>query len=157
MSRKILRLQAERNLKNKEIRLLRRNPKKQDDSWDSRAAGLIKGAVWLIADASVPFDAKRHEKDIKSTGRTCLCLNTPSDISQNSFAPMAPGTGTPHKTGKNGTAPVLRAEVPPEDLDKTTYFLLYFRWNALQKTLIKRRCDLSADLMRVYDRITGDK
>jgi len=149
MSKKIQQLKSERNLKDRDIKLFKRSERKVDKSEEERSISLIEGAVWLIPDQSVPFDAQRELKEIKPFGRPCLCLETPQDFEPDSLVSMAPGTSKPHRFGAHAPLPVLFAKVPPEDLDKDTYFLLYFSWTARQKNLIKHRSDLSASLVSI--------
>jgi len=128
-------------VKRKQIRILSRNLK-QSNEVINKELGLSTGSVWSIEDASVPFDAKRNLKDIKQTSRPCLVLTTPIEFGDSSTVLVAPGTSKVHPTD-NQTFPCLKAPVPPEDLKQTTYFLLYFKWHAVQKTLQKKITELS--------------
>lgn len=153
MDKKLQLLKKERNLKDREIRKLKRTVTVTDAAEEKRAKSLEKGAVWLIPDKSVPFDAKRELKDIKPFGRPCLCLHTPVKFHSEDLVTMAPGTSKPHRFGPRAADPVLFAKVPPERLHENTYFLLYFWWNARQKTLISPCTKLSKSLLSIASKL----
>lgn len=141
MQKKIIHELLQRGVKKKQIRIFSRS-KKQSAKDLNRELGIFQGSVWGIDDASIPFDSLRKLKDIKQSLRPCVVLNTPESYRQTDLVSVAPGTSTYHASNSEAF-PCLIASVPPENLKKTTYFLLYFRWVAVQKTLQKKLTELS--------------
>lgn len=113
-----------------------------------REISLTFGSVWGIQDASVPFDKKRKVEEVKARLRPCLILETPDSFEDYDVVHVAPGTSKFHPIGKQHP-PCLMAKVPPEDLEQTTYFLLYFSWYSVQKNLDRKITELSTGLMNL--------
>lgn len=132
------------SLKIKEIRKLKREKKKKETT-SNKEYQLIFGSVWGIEDRIVIFDNKRKEEHFKDTLRPCLALESPSDFNEYSIINIAPGT-TSYFHSDIDKGKILTASVPPEDLDRTTHFKIYFSQYLLQKNLQKKFCDISATL-----------
>jgi len=123
-----------------------------DPKIEKREMGLYFGSVWGVNDASVPFDRKRNAEYLKDSLRPSLVLKTPESFEDYTLVEMAPGTSHEHPVGyKYPTC--LKADVPPEKLTQTTYFLLYLKWSSVQKNLEKRFCELSTELKNILSNI----
>jgi hypothetical protein len=131
-------------VKKKEIKKFSRS-EKLNAAIVKRELKLHYGSVWGIDDKSVPFDAKRKDEDLKESLRPCLVIETPKSFEDYDLVEMAPGTTHFHPVGIEYPE-CLRADVPPEDLYKTTYFLLYLRWSSVQKNLFRNLTELSTEL-----------
>ena len=92
-----------------------------------------------MPDTSVPFDGTRKYEDYKQALRPVLTLKTPESFGDYDSVLAAPGTSKYHKK----TPKVLIAEVPPENLKQTTYFLLEYSWFSVQKNFQKKISELS--------------
>ena len=137
------------NLKRKEIKKFTRDIFLNNES-EKRENELYLGSVWGIDDKSVPFDGNRKDENIKNSLRPCLTLQTPNSFENYDLVQMAPGTTNFHNVGHNYPE-CLRADVPPEDLNQTTYFLIYLRWSSIQKNLDRKICDLSTQLKKYIE------
>jgi len=111
---------------------------------------LIKGSVWGIADSSVSFDKKRNAEKIKEADRPCLILKTPQLFETYSKVLIAPGT-TQISNFDLQHSFVIKVNVPPEALKRTTYFKLSFLEFVPQIVLTKKYCDLSSKLIDEID------
>lgn len=129
-----------RNIKKREIRIVKR-AKPTDKEVYEREINLTFGNVWGVNDRAVLFDDLRKEEDYKNTLRPCLILQTPDDFTDYSFVNLAPGTSKYHKSTDGQPCLIAKAEI--EECKKDTYFLIYFRWNSLQKTVEKKFFELS--------------
>jgi hypothetical protein len=141
--KRITELQELHKIKRKQLRILKRRPQ-ENKAAEERAAGLVFGSIWGVNDHGVPFDGKREDDHYKNTLRPCLALETPDDFEDHSEVWIAPGTTHSHPVGRN-YPPCFMAETGREDIRKTTWFLLYFQFPAMQKTLEKRFTELSAE------------
>jgi len=128
-------------IKKKEIRIYKRKENIPSNQ-TIRETSLLKGSVWGVPDESVPFDKKRKDDDYKDALRPSLVLETPNNFGNNHFVKLAPGTSKYHPHNETNNLCLL-ASVPPEELKQSTYFLIYFSWNAVQKNLQNRFCELS--------------
>lgn len=117
--------------------------KKQED-FEYRELNLLFGSVWGLNDRSVPFDRKRKDDDYKSALRPSLVLGTPDYYEDYNEVSLAPGTSKYH-SDKDPNNPCLIAEVPPENLKRTTYFLLYYSWTAKLFTIDRKLAELSVE------------
>lgn len=140
-----------RGIKLNQIKLLKR----KTNLSNYREINLVKGSIWNLPDKSVPFDNKRKNVEITDKHRPCLVLETPTNYKDFSIVSLAPGTSKFHANNINDT-PTLIAKVPPENLPKTTFFLIYFRWNSVQKVLEKKVGEISEDLLNELDKLLVD-
>lgn len=124
--------------KKKEIKLFRR---KEIETEEEYKQGMVVG----VPDKSVPFDGARNEEQIKNAIRPCLVLSANNSNKYKRYYKLSPGTSTPHIN--NDEECVLVAEVPPEKLLKTTYFLLHFQWTASSHIISGKICNLSPTLI----------
>lgn len=138
-------------VKQKEIKKFSRGLR-VDPKIEKREMGLYFGSVWGVNDASVPFNGKRDEEHLKDSLRPSLVLKTPDSFEDFTLVEMAPGTSHEHPVGYKHPI-CLRADVPPEELAQTTYFLLYLKWSSVQKNLEKRFCELSTELKNILSKI----
>ncbi len=125
-------------IKFSEIRKVQRKKNAEED-FEENEFIYSKGDVYGLPDSKVKFDGKRNEDDYKDALRpVCImeCINDNQVL-------LIPGTGTPHYDKL-----CLRAGVPPEKLKKTTYFLLYFSQSVFSKSLKKKICRLSPELIK---------
>jgi hypothetical protein len=109
---------------------------------------LRKGSVWGIEDVNISFGKgrKRKKEHIKDVRRPCLVLKTPSQFNRYSKVLIAPGSTKVSNFDLSHTS-IITATVPPEVLNKTTYFKLKFIEFLPQVLLEKRYCDLSKRLI----------
>lgn len=135
----IIELKKERNLKDKEIRLLKRKEYKNKDI-EYRELNLFYGTVWGIPDRSIPFDNKRKKSEYKNSNRPVLVLETPKEFDDYKPILLAPGTSKIHLS--TNYKPVLDIKTNKKK-DVTTYFLLYFKWKSVQKNLQKKLYQLT--------------
>lgn len=150
MDKKIRRILEEDKTKRKMIRLpMREHTDRKSEQWQT---GAYKGSVWAVPDRSVPFDEIRKAEQIKPEKRPCLILETPSEFGEYKTAHIAPGTSVPHRLGKK-SPPCLLADRENDGMKKDTYFLIYFRWFAVQKTMEKRIGEISFERMKLLDKI----
>jgi hypothetical protein len=147
-------LKSVHKLKSKEIRIYKRNEHTPLNQI-TRETSLFTGSVWGVPDTSVPFDNIRKDEDYKSTLRPTLVLETPPSFFDYSIVNSAPGTSKFHKTGEEFPT-VLKAEVPPENLEKTTYFLFDYSWFAVQKTFSKKFTDLTNENILKLERMVEE-
>lgn len=131
-----------RNVKRRELRILRRKKEEFPEDYSLRESKLRTGSVWGIEDKSVSFDTPRDPSVLKDGLRPCLCLEKPADYHEYQTALMAPGTSKFHRLNIINF-PTLAAQINPKSNITTTYFLLYASWHAMQKTLQKHFTDLS--------------
>lgn len=134
-NKKVHKLKEERNLKNKSIRLLKRK-EHNDEQVEYRELNLSFGTIWTIDDRSVPFDNKRKESEYKDGKRPVLVLNTPDKFLDYSVVSVAPGTSKVHIN--TDIKPVLDINTKNGRQSIKTYYLLYFKWNSVQKNLYKK-------------------
>lgn len=142
-----------RNLKRKEFR----KPKREEDRAAIPSELEIKqifGSVWGVHDKKVSFDFKRKVEHIKDKLRPCLMLDKQDHIIKGRLVLVAPGTSTyhPEDNDENLTLP---AYVPPEELNQTTYFLIYYRWHTFKKNLESKFCDLSTNRIQQLEKLMG--
>ncbi len=142
-------LKKHHKIKKKEIKIYKRKERIPQNQL-IRETSLFKGSVWGVQDLSVPFDNKRKEDHYKASLRPTLILETPNIFTDYSVVSSAPGTSKVHKVGE-GFPSTLKAEVPPENLEKTTYFLLEYSWFAIQKTMNKKLTELTSETMGVLN------
>lgn len=102
------------------------------------------GSIWGIEDRSVPFDYNRKEDDYKDKLRPCAVVKIPKSLNSYALIETVPGTSKFHPIGEE-FPPCLKAEVPPEELHKTTWFLVYMKFFSVRKKLEKRFCELSTE------------
>ncbi len=140
-TKKIMKLKTERNLKEKEIKLLKKNVHKNKDI-EYRETNLFFGTVWGMHDKSVPFDNKRQEFNYKNTNRPVLVLKTPTEFDDYKPVILAPGTSKVHFSTYD--KPVLDVKTNNKKGIKT-YFLLYFKWESVQKNLRKKLYQLDEE------------
>lgn len=134
-NKKVHKLKEERNLKNKSIRLLKRK-EHNDEQVEYRELNLSLGTIWTMDDKSVPFDNKRKESEYKDGKRPVLVLNTPNEFKDYSEVLVVPGTSKVHLN--NNITPVLDVNTKNGRQLIKTYYLLYFKWNSVQKNLYKK-------------------
>jgi len=134
-NKKVFKLKEERNLKHKSIRLLKRK-EHSDEQVEYRELNLSFGTIWTMEDKSVPFDNKRKESEYKDSKRPVLVLNTPKSFFDYSIVSVAPGTSKVHINTK--IRPVLDVITKNGRQSIKTYYLLYFKWNSVQKKLYKK-------------------
>lgn len=134
-NKKVFKLKEERNLKNKSIRLLKRK-EHSDEQVEYRELNLSFGTIWTMEDKSVPFDNKRKESEYKDSKRPVLVLKTPKNFFDYSIVSVAPGTSKVHTNTK--IRPVLDVITKNGRQSIKTYYLLYFKWNSVQKKLYKK-------------------
>lgn len=140
-----------KSLKVKEIRKLKRQKKSRNTESDKQYK-LIFGSVWGIQDRLVQFDGKRKEEHFKNSQRPCILLESPIVFNEYSNISIASGTSNFSKYDKYNNL-ILTASVPPEDLNHTTYFKIYFRQYTLQRNLEKKFCDISYALRIKLEKI----
>lgn len=136
-------------VKKKSIRIIKRRDKEE---LNNKNLSILFGTIWGIEDKSVPFDYHRKPEKIKNSLRPCVVLSTPTSFSDSSFVSVAPGTSKIHSANDESKFCFV-AEVPPESLEKTTYFLLYFRWYEIQKKLQKKLCELTIESKTKLERL----
>lgn len=142
-----------RRLKRKEFRKPKREEEREDRA-DEFEINLILGSVWGIHDKRVPFDFNRKAEHIKDKLRPCLVIEKHNNLSRGRFVLVAPGTSTYHPDEKDEDL-TLTAYVPPEELNQTTYFLIYYRWHTFQKNLESKFCDLSTGKIHQLENLMG--
>ncbi len=152
LDKKILELIKEKKLKKNEIRLIKRKSR-HSAAQELDTKDLLKfGSVWGVEDRAVPFDYNRKEDDYKNALRPCLVLGTPFNFNSYDSVKTAPGTSIPHPFGFK-KPPCIKAEVPPENLKKTTFFLIYFQWYSRQSELEKYFTELSEPLLNLTQKL----
>ncbi len=134
-------LKTVHKIKKKEIRIYKRKSLLEEEE-TLKSMKFNFGSIWGIEDKLVPFDYKRNETNYKDSLRPSLIIETPLKFGDNQLVKLAPGTTKFHKCKKIRDF-CLFVSVPPEELDQSTYFLIYFSWKAVQKNLQKRFCELS--------------
>jgi hypothetical protein len=144
-----LKIGKSKGLKLSEVKKKKRK-KNSVDPGTVKEFKLTFGSVWGIQDSLVLFDNKRKDEHFKDSARPCLLIETPTNYRDYSPAVIAPGTTSYYQNDENNDK-VLTAQVPPEDLNQTTYFKLFFRQYIFQKNLEKKFCDLSSALRRELD------
>jgi len=133
--KKIIKLKTERNVKHKQIKLLNKEEYIEPEV-SYREANLCFGSVWGVEDKSVPFDNFRNEIDIKNSLRPTVVIETPQNWESYNVVSVAPGTSKNHKNTKD--FPVYDECINTTNPSLRTYFLLYLKWNSVQKNLVKK-------------------
>lgn len=141
-------------VKRKEIKKFIRQ-KNYEEINEHRIAGMTFGSVWGIHDRYVPFDKKRRLETMKDKMRPAVVLETPNQFCERCKIWLAPGTSRDHDKLNKGEV-ILKAKVPPENLNKTTWFLIHFSWFAVQWQLDKRFTDLSTERIKKLENILGN-
>ncbi len=143
-----------KKVKRKEIKKILRK-KNYEEINEHRIAGMTFGSVWGIHDRYVPFDKNRRIENIKDKMRPAVILETPKQFCEHCIIWLAPGTSINHDKFNKGEV-ILKAKVPPEDLSKTTWFLIHFNWFAKQWQLEKRFTELSTERIKKLENILGN-
>jgi mRNA-degrading endonuclease toxin of MazEF toxin-antitoxin module len=141
-------------LKKKEIRIYKRKKRVPQNQF-IRETSLFKGSIWGVPDKSIPFDRRRKEDEYKDSLRPTLVLTTPDTFNDYDLVWVAPGTSKFHKIG-NKFPYTLKVEVPPENLEKTTYFLMQYHWFAIQKNMEKKFTELTSETKTKFYEILED-
>lgn len=130
-------LHTNRNIKLMEVRLIKRiiNMEEKENII------LELGDVWSVHDSNVDFGSE--ERTVKDVYRPVLILE---DKTINNYyydyVEFAPGTSKIHKTDPE----ILVAKVPPENLRKTTFFLIKFKQYKRFSLLKRKITELSPKL-----------
>jgi len=142
------------NPKNIKISQLKKKNRKSSISikQEDKEIQMIFGSVWGIQDRHVAFGEERKDEHIKDSLRPCLALETPSKFGDNSNIEVAPGSSN-FWNNQLYTEKIITASVPPEDLERTTYFKIHLAHLQLQKHLEKKFCDLSNNLINQLEKI----
>ncbi len=128
-------------IKYSQIRISKREDKDEEPYIPESSVGSVYG----VQDSKIQFDGQRQE--FKDALRPCVIIK--KDRINETW--IAPGTGKYHYGEE-----CITAEVPPEQLEKTTYFLLYFRQRLLDKTLKRKICSLSFHLIKQIEEMTNE-
>lgn len=132
-------LNMSKNVKLRDIRLIDRYIKR-DENFYPEIEGMDFGSVWSMHDSHVSFGSE--ERNFKNVFRPVLIVDNKQIKNYYGTAEVAPGTSKIHKQKPT----VLIAKVPPENLRKTTFFLIHFKWNAKISLIKKRLTELSPSL-----------
>jgi hypothetical protein len=131
-------INANKNIKLREVRMLKRI---MDNLDGAHKHFLLFGEVWISPDKNIIFDGR--QRNIKVV-RPVLIIEKEKEITPYGSVRIAPGTSKARKI----TPTVLMAKVPPEALDKTTFFLLHLSQYTLIKELKTKKAELSPDLKK---------
>lgn len=141
-------------IKKKEIRVYKRKSHSSSEK-SKREISLFQCSIWGVPDKSIPFDRRRKEDEYKDSLRPTLVLTTPDTFNDYDLVWVAPGTSKFHKIG-NKFPYTLKVEVPPENLEKTTYFLMQYHWFAIQKNMEKKFTELTSETKTKFYEILED-
>jgi len=130
-------LHTNRNIKLMEVRLIKRVINEEE----KENIILELGDVWSVHDSNVDFG--NEERKIKDVYRPVLILENKAINNYNyDYVEFAPGTSKIHKTDPE----ILVAKVPPENLRKTTFFLIKFKQYKRFSLLKRKITELSPKL-----------
>jgi len=142
-SKLIRQLMYVRKIKKNQIRLYKRISLKQDKV-DNEIIKMRFGTVWGVEDRKVNFDGGRTPDHFKDALRPCVALEHANE--QSEIIEIAPGTSKIHSNTNSEI--ILTAKVPPENLSKTTYFLLHYNQSVFKDDLETKFAELSQNLQK---------